>query len=242
MPPPLRQEPPTSYPAKSSLIPGTFQTLLAFLLAQFSHSLGQPPSNSPWITTHLCLIDTEHASCAQLCPPYKFGLYKLPAILSAAHKMAAPNPPDSETSYIKMTDVDRRIGGDVALVGKHCQMEYCNQLDFLPFFCQSCSKTFCLDHRSESSHKCSNEGAWAERRRQALLAKHSAGEGKQMRDFVSQKPCADPKCKTVIGTSLTTGVHCSTCNRDYCLKHRLREDHNCANLTPIGARPGECRL
>lgn len=52
-----------------------------------------------------------------------------------------------------------------------------------------------------------------------------------------EKPCASPKCKTVIGTSLSTAVHCSTCNRDYCLKHRLKEDHDCKNLVPIGARP-----
>lgn len=52
-----------------------------------------------------------------------------------------------------------------------------------------------------------------------------------------QKPCASPACKTVIGTSLSTSVHCSTCNRDYCLKHRLKEDHDCKNLIPIGARP-----
>jgi len=31
-------------------------------------------------------------------------------------------------------------------------------------------------------------------------------------------------------------VHCSTCNRTYCLKHRLKEDHDCKNLIPIGAR------
>lgn len=52
-----------------------------------------------------------------------------------------------------------------------------------------------------------------------------------------EKPCASPACKTVIGTSLSTSVHCSTCNRDYCLKHRLKEDHDCKNLVPIGARP-----
>lgn len=53
-----------------------------------------------------------------------------------------------------------------------------------------------------------------------------------------EKPCASPACKTVIGTSLSTAVHCSTCNRDYCLKHRLKEDHDCKNLVPIGARVG----
>ncbi|KXX77260.1 AN1-type zinc finger protein 1 [Madurella mycetomatis] len=151
--------------------------------------------------------------------------------------MASPDPNSSETSYVKMssTAVDSR-GTDASLVGSHCQYTYCNQLDFLPFQCQSCNKTFCLDHRTEDAHACTNPGAWAERRRQAELAKHSAGEGKRMRDMVSQKPCADDNCKTTIGTSLVPGVHCPGCNRDYCLKHRLREDHDCKNKTPIGAR------
>lgn len=50
------------------------------------------------------------------------------------------------------------------------------------------------------------------------------------------KPCASSVCQTTIGTSLSTSVHCSSCNRDYCLKHRLKEDHDCKNLVPIGAR------
>lgn len=54
-----------------------------------------------------------------------------------------------------------------------------------------------------------------------------------------EKPCASPSCKTVVGTSLSTAVHCSTCRRDYCLKHRLKEDHDCKNLIPIGARAGK---
>ncbi|KAK1585556.1 AN1-like zinc finger protein [Colletotrichum navitas] len=141
-----------------------------------------------------------------------------------------------ETSYVKMDDT--KDGFDAQLVGKHCEYDYCNQLDFLPFFCQSCKKTFCLDHRSETSHKCSNAGAWAERRRQAELAKPAHGQGRQLRDHVSQKPCASPSCKTTIGTSLIPGVHCPGCNRDYCLKHRLKEDHDCKNLVPLGARPG----
>lgn len=64
--------------------------------------------------------------------------------------------------------------------------------------------------------------------------KPSLGAGKSMAEV--EKPCASPKCSTVIGTSLSTSVHCSSCNRDYCLKHRLKEDHDCKNLVPIGAR------
>lgn len=139
---------------------------------------------------------------------------------------------------MNMTDVDRSQYADATLIGKHCEAEYCNQLDFLPFYCQSCEKTFCLDHRTESAHKCAKEGAWAERKRLAQLARPSAGDGKQLRDHVSQKPCASPDCKTTIGTSLVPGVHCQGCNRDYCLKHRLKEEHDCDNLVPLGARPG----
>ena len=32
------------------------------------------------------------------------------------------------------------------------------------------------------------------------------------------------------------GVECDSCNRSYCLKHRLRESHDCAKLAPVGAR------
>lgn len=147
----------------------------------------------------------------------------------------ADQPSQSDTSYVKMD----RERDDATLIGKHCQLEYCNQLDFLPFFCQSCKKTFCLDHRTEDSHRCANAGAWAARRREAQLARPSAGEGKRMRDTLAQpKPCANTGCKSTVGTALVPGVHCASCNRDYCLKHRLREEHDCASKTPVGARPG----
>jgi len=123
---------------------------------------------------------------------------------------------------------------DPTLIGAHCQYTYCNQLDFLPFRCESCRGTFCLDHRSETGHRCPKAGEWAARRRKANLSTPSLGSGKMMAEI--QKPCASPACKTIIGTSLSTAVHCSTCNRDYCLKHRLNEDHDCKNLIPIGAR------
>ncbi|TVY91340.1 AN1-type zinc finger protein [Lachnellula willkommii] len=142
---------------------------------------------------------------------------------------SASDPPE-ESSYTTMDEKDP------TLIGTHCQYTYCNQLDFLPFRCESCRGTFCLDHRSESGHKCPKAGEWAARRRRANLSTPSLGAGKSMAEV--EKPCADPKCKTIIGTSLSTSVHCSTCNRDYCLKHRLREDHDCKNLIPIGARVG----
>ncbi|KAE8451646.1 hypothetical protein EG329_003103 [Mollisiaceae sp. DMI_Dod_QoI] len=138
--------------------------------------------------------------------------------------------PSDESSFSKMDEKDP------TLIGAHCQYAYCNQLDFLPFRCESCFGTFCLDHRSETGHKCPRAGEWAARRRKANASHQSLGAGKMMKEI--EKPCASPTCKTVIGTSLSTSVHCGTCNRDYCLKHRLREDHDCKNLIPIGARVG----
>ena len=49
--------------------------------------------------------------------------------------------------------------------------------------------------------------------------------------------CSHPQCKTYINTLSAVGVACPTCNRQYCLKHRLREEHACATLVPLGARP-----
>lgn len=41
----------------------------------------------------------------------------------------------------------------------------------------------------------------------------------------------------MINTSRNLGIHCTSCNRHYCLKHRFRDDHDCSKLTPLGARP-----
>lgn len=141
---------------------------------------------------------------------------------------SAPSDPQSYTTMDK----------DVEAIGAHCQYTYCNQLDFLPFRCESCKGTYCLEHRTETSHKCSHVGEWAANRRRVAEASSLASKTP-----LSQKPtlltatqCSDPSCKTYINTLNSVGVGCPSCNRQYCLKHRLREDHSCATLTPIGAR------
>jgi AN1-type zinc finger protein 1 len=128
--------------------------------------------------------------------------------------------------------------GDVEAIGAHCEMEYCRQLDFLPFRCESCHGKFCLDHRTESSHKCSKAGAWA-KARAARNATSSSTSNLTPKPHIlnHEQQCSHPQCKTLIDTPLTPGIHCQTCNRRYCLKHRMQEDHDCSKLTPLGARP-----
>ncbi|KAK3686417.1 hypothetical protein LTR37_019848 [Vermiconidia calcicola] len=97
---------------------------------------------------------------------------------------------------------------------------------------------FCLDHRTESAHQCPNAGEWARRRAQANQTSSRGYTGPSRPNILThEQQCSDPSCKTLVNTGLVPGVHCEKCNRTYCLKHRLTYDHNCANLTPLGARP-----
>lgn len=129
---------------------------------------------------------------------------------------------------------------DLDAIGRNCQYEFCRQLDFLPFRCESCRGTFCLEHRTETAHNCSHAGEWARRRRENNTGGSNAsdGIGKTTKPTVyNSDQCAHLTCKTLINTSKSPAVHCDRCNRQYCLQHRLREEHDCAKLTPLGARP-----
>ena len=126
---------------------------------------------------------------------------------------------------------------DLESIGRHCQYEYCGQLDFLPFRCEYCRSTFCLEHRSETAHKCSHAGEWARRRNGASNQKENRTAPERPNIYNSDQ-CAHVACKTLINTLKDPGVRCPNCNHQYCLKHRLREEHDCAKLTPLGARQG----
>ena len=128
---------------------------------------------------------------------------------------------------------------DVEAIGAHCGYEYCHQLDFLPFKCQSCGGKFCLDHRTEDGHKCANAGLWAQRRRENQIRSGASLPSTEKPSLLTSQQCSSTVCKTFVNTSQNLGVHCSTCNRTYCLKHRFPEEHDCKNLIPLGARPTE---
>lgn len=146
--------------------------------------------------------------------------------------MATSTPPPEDPSYTKMDSAD------LEAIGAHCQFPYCHQLDFLPFRCDSCKSTFCLDHRSETAHKCTHAGEWAKNRRKNSVGKTSAaGLSSPPLNGLTPTPCSESHCKTIINTIQNTGSRCANCNRQYCLKHRFLESHNCAAIIPLGARP-----
>lgn len=121
-------------------------------------------------------------------------------------------------------------------IGGTCQYLTCDSYDFLPFRCESCHGRFCQDHRTETGHKCARAGEWAAKKAQQQAnrtASHSSGPKPTV---LTANQCSHPQCKTLIDTLNSVGVACSTCNRKYCLKHRIPEDHDCKNIIPVGAR------
>ena len=147
--------------------------------------------------------------------------------------MSSSSAPPTHEDPHSFTTMDK----DVEAIGSHCEYTYCNQLDFLPFRCESCKGTFCLDHRTETGHTCPKAGAWAAARRSDSPGLSTSLGGKKT--LATGTQCSHPSCKTFINTINAVGVGCSNCNRSYCLKHRMQEDHDCAKLTPIGARPSQ---
>ncbi|CAI7659844.1 unnamed protein product [Penicillium palitans] len=137
---------------------------------------------------------------------------------------------DPNETFTQMADTD------LESLGRHCQYEYCGQLDFLPFRCESCRSTYCLDHRTETAHQCPREGEWARRRNGTNNTSQENRTAPEKPSIYNTDQCAHTQCKTLINTLKDPAVRCPQCNHQYCLKHRLREEHECAKITPLGAR------
>ncbi|KAF3157781.1 hypothetical protein TWF751_002183 [Orbilia oligospora] len=145
-------------------------------------------------------------------------------------------PTDENDSFSPIMDST----GDVTAIGQHCDVSTCHQLDFLPFKCGSCEGTFCLDHRTETSHVCPKEGLWAQKRRQnSLNSKPTSlisGAGIRLGSSSTPGPCANEECKTIINTPKMIGVACPACRKQFCLPHRLPAQHDCKPVvTPAAA-------
>ncbi|KAL8732047.1 MAG: hypothetical protein Q9166_002999 [cf. Caloplaca sp. 2 TL-2023] len=146
--------------------------------------------------------------------------------------MASSTPPPSSEPQ-SFTAMDK----EMLNIGGTCQYLTCDSYDFLPFRCESCHGRFCQDHRTEAGHKCARAGEWAAKRLQQQ-ANRVDSPSLQRPTILTATQCSHPQCKTLIDTLNSVGVACSTCNRKYCLKHRIPEDHDCKNSIPLGARQG----
>ncbi|XP_033126057.1 AN1-type zinc finger protein 1-like isoform X1 [Anneissia japonica] len=99
-------------------------------------------------------------------------------------------------------------------IGKHCDFPNCNQLDFLPFYCDNCSRTFCKEHRSKGSHECVQNTKVG-----------GTVTGPSSASF-SLYSCEQDDCKN----KELTPVICEQCRKNFCLSHRHQQDHGCEKL------------
>jgi len=101
-------------------------------------------------------------------------------------------------------------------VGKHCGLDECHQLDFLPIECLLCHKLFCKLHVKASEHGCIDSSRTLTEQEVESL------------DAPVSFPCSLSECK---GRELTA-ISCEKCCEQFCLKHRLPGDHNCIHIQP----------
>ena len=103
---------------------------------------------------------------------------------------------------------------DFENVGRKCEYSNCNTIDFLPFYCNSCHKYYCLQHKDYSSHQCDNDPF-----KSKLVKSKSKSKKVKSKKYI----CNYPNCKE---TNIVE-ILCVNCKKHYCLKHRFKELHGC---------------
>ena len=102
-------------------------------------------------------------------------------------------------------------------LGRHCACPDCNLRDFLPFECNLCKKSFCLNHRTYESHECDKYTS--------TIVDNIDVKIREQKERKKQHPkCI--KCKI----RNTTNIKCSGCGKYTCISHRYELSHNCKQI------------
>uniref|UniRef100_A0A8D8RV19 AN1-type zinc finger protein 2B n=1 Tax=Cacopsylla melanoneura TaxID=428564 RepID=A0A8D8RV19_9HEMI len=129
-------------------------------------------------------------------------------------------------------------------LGKHCSMETCKKLDFLPVKCDACLCTFCSEHMTYLGHSCKSaaqkdvqvpvcplcnqpvptkRGELPDYAVGLHIDNNCSSDTAQERRKIFTNKCSVKSCK---GRELIP-VKCYQCTLNFCLKHRHPNDHNC---------------
>ncbi|KAL7097919.1 hypothetical protein ACP275_10G173300 [Erythranthe tilingii] len=129
-------------------------------------------------------------------------------------------------------------------LGKHCSVDDCRQIDFLPFTCDCCQKVYCLDHRSYSRHQCPKgnkhdvtvvicplcaKGVRLIPEEDANITWEShvntECDPSNYEQATKKRKCPVPRCREIL--TFSNKIKCRDCDIDHCLKHRFGPDHTC---------------
>jgi len=131
------------------------------------------------------------------------------------------------------------------VIGKHCSVSDCQQLDFLPFTCDVCRHIFCREHHKYEAHGCTNTkdkraivcplcntplGILPFQDPNIVLDDH-INSGCTKQGPPSYK-CNTRGCKI---RELVPFI-CKKCGVHYCVRHRFEQDHKCPGK-PILKKP-----
>lgn len=132
-------------------------------------------------------------------------------------------------------------------IGDHCAFSECNRLDFLPIKCTACTKNFCSQHYQYKAHKCQKatplqlESANqfqlptcpicdqtvsfldGNRNPDEAISRHIDSGCKNPKKPKSSNLCSKKGCKK----KELVPIKCKDCDKVFCLRHRLAEDHSC---------------
>jgi len=128
-----------------------------------------------------------------------------------------------------------------AEVGDHCSMTTCNRQDFLPFKCDCCNNTYCLEHRTYSAHNCPKAQGKNLiaiicplcKQTIPITADTDANHAWDLHSRTVCDPsnrkkkqrCSVQNCKSKLGP--LNKVVCEKCRLEVCLNHRFPDAHNC---------------
>ena len=107
-------------------------------------------------------------------------------------------------------------------IGKHCGLQSCNSLDFLPISCNLCKGVFCKVHASYDGHRCPS---WSPH--------HTTTSSKTFEG--AKYDCDFCQLKEKVQ------IVCPKCSKNFCMAHRLEKDHNC-NYVPPAYMPKTAEL
>ncbi|KAF8448080.1 hypothetical protein L210DRAFT_3389656 [Boletus edulis BED1] len=113
---------------------------------------------------------------------------------------------------------------DLNSFGKHCALQSCNVLDFLPIQC-SCFQWFCKLHFTPDLHDCPSVQQHSPESSSTSPRSKCAAVGCHKSSLAIGVAAAD---LTGDGESVPSG--CSGCQLSFCVDHRHMQSHSCAGL------------
>ncbi|KAG6377165.1 hypothetical protein JVT61DRAFT_1217 [Boletus reticuloceps] len=124
-------------------------------------------------------------------------------------------------------------------IGQQCSESSCLLVDFLPFKCQHCSKSFCGEHFLVAAHHCP----------QYDESKHNrvAPSCPLCNTPVAIPPGEDPNIRMEASYQYRVQRHDGkirqdqACKKQYCPQHRFPKDHNCSSTTSTAASSSKSR-